>query len=71
MTVLACITDPEVVRKILAHLKLPTCPPPLARARRTAEPLGFELGEECLSATAGVEAGEDPDAGEISGRSPP
>jgi len=30
---LAFLTDPPVVRKILAHLGLPTEAPPLARAR--------------------------------------
>jgi hypothetical protein len=36
MLVLAFLTDPPVLQKILAHLKLPTTPPPLAPARRRA-----------------------------------
>jgi len=35
--VIAVITDPEVIRKILAHLYLPTVPPSLARARAPPE----------------------------------
>jgi len=33
MVVLAFINDPQVMRKILSHLRLPTRPPPLAPAR--------------------------------------
>ncbi len=33
MVVLAFISDPPVVKKILRHLKLPTAPPPVAAAR--------------------------------------
>ncbi len=33
MVVLAFLTDPSVVNKILRHLRLPTRPPPLAPAR--------------------------------------
>ena len=32
MVVLALISDPKLVAKILGHLRLPTEPPPLARA---------------------------------------
>ena len=46
MIVLAFLTDPEVVGKILHHLGLPTCAPPLARARSSAPGLGFKLAEE-------------------------
>jgi hypothetical protein len=38
MVVLAFISDPPVVRKILGHLKLPTTPPPVAAARGLWEP---------------------------------
>ncbi|MBD3238011.1 MAG: hypothetical protein GF330_15030, partial [Candidatus Eisenbacteria bacterium] len=38
MVVLAFISDPPVVRKILGHLGLPTIPPPVAAARNTWEP---------------------------------
>jgi hypothetical protein len=37
MVVLAFLTDPPVVSKILAHLGLPTAPPPLAPARLAAQ----------------------------------
>ncbi len=33
MVVLAFISDPPVITKILHHLRLPTAPPPLAPAR--------------------------------------
>jgi hypothetical protein len=38
MVVLAFISDPPVVSKILRHLKLPTTPPPLAAPRDMWEP---------------------------------
>jgi len=38
MVVLAFISDPPVVSKILGHLKLPATPPPLAAARDLWEP---------------------------------
>jgi len=38
MVVLAFISDPPVVRKILGHLGLPTTPPPVAAARGLWEP---------------------------------
>jgi len=72
MTVLAFLTDPEVVKKILAHLKLPICPPALVRARSTGAPLGFQLGEEgSLFPTPGWGEGEDSGTAGSSGRSPP
>jgi hypothetical protein len=37
MVVLAFLTDATVVHKILAHLGLPTSPPPLAPARLAAQ----------------------------------
>jgi hypothetical protein len=38
MVLLALISAPRVVAKILAHLRLPSSPPPLAPARQRAEP---------------------------------
>ena len=38
MVVLAFISDPPVVSKILRHLKLPTAPPPVAASRDMWEP---------------------------------
>jgi hypothetical protein len=52
MIVLALLSDPEVVGKILLHLGLPTTVPALAPARSSAVPsrggrsLGFVLPEE-------------------------
>ena len=43
MVVLAFLTDPAVVAKILGHLGLPTTAPALAPARSSGSPLGFEL----------------------------
>ena len=44
MTVLAFLTDPDVVEKILRHLGLPVSAPALSPAR--SSPLGFALPEE-------------------------
>ena len=46
-------TDPAVIKKILAHLQLPTEPPPLAPAR-------FESQEERFPDAAGDDASQDP-----------
>ncbi len=43
MIVLALISDPPVVTKILRHLKLPTAPPPLAAPREMWEPESDQL----------------------------
>jgi hypothetical protein len=45
MVVLAFLSDPEVVSRILRHLGLPTVAPVVAPARRCGEAEGFELGE--------------------------
>jgi hypothetical protein len=42
MVVLAFISDPKVVRRILLHLKLPTSPPPLAPPRLAEQEEMFE-----------------------------
>jgi hypothetical protein len=39
----ALLTDPEVVRSNLAHLELPSLPPPVARARVMNTALAFPL----------------------------
>ena len=72
MTVLAFLTDPEVVRKILAHLRLPTSPPPLASARSSGTPMQFDLGEDD-SVVMVEECGQGEDFGTAGspGRSPP
>ena len=46
MIVLALLSDPEVVGKILHHLGLPTTAPVLAQARSSTRALGFGLPEE-------------------------
>jgi hypothetical protein len=38
MVLLALITAPAVIERILRHLKLPHVPPPVAPARATREP---------------------------------
>ena len=43
MVVLALISDPPVVAKILRHLKLPTAPPPLAAPRDMWKPESYLL----------------------------
>ena len=57
MVVLAFLTDPEVVGKILRHLGLPTTAPLVARARSSGEAKGFELFAD--ERGAGHEACED------------
>ena len=70
MVVLAFLTDPAVVSKILAHLGLPTSPPPLAPARITAQ-------EERFPDPADDDASQDPEdrrapaASRPRGRPPP
>jgi len=46
MVVLAFLTDPEVVGKILRHLGLPTSAPACSPARSSGRAIGFELAEE-------------------------
>jgi hypothetical protein len=53
MVVVAFISDPKVVRRILDHLKLPSMPPPVAASRLTA------AGE--LLSDAPVYDGADPE----------
>jgi hypothetical protein len=42
LRVVAVITEREPVRRILAHLGLPTEPPPIARARDPTEDVGHD-----------------------------
>jgi len=55
MVVLAFLTDPAVVSKILAHLGLPTTPPPVAPARLAAQQEFFP------DASASDDVSQDPD----------
>jgi hypothetical protein len=45
MRVLAAITEPDVARRILACLNLPTRAPPLARSRRDGRTLAWPAHE--------------------------
>jgi len=49
MVVLAFLTDPAVIRKILDHLHLPAAHPPRAPARVSLEQMSFEeeLEQDC------------------------
>jgi hypothetical protein len=46
MVVLAFLTDPQVVGRILRHLGLAAAAPPLVRSRSSGRVLGFALAEE-------------------------
>jgi hypothetical protein len=70
MVVLAFLTDPEVVSKILRHLGLAIAAPALAPARSSGEARGFGLGEE--GGPTGRGTGDEDDGTEDGqGRRPP
>jgi len=77
MVVLAFLTDPDVVAKILRHLRLPTSAPAVTAVKSATPALGFDLPEEdCASKQDGDDAGESHHqrghgAGERSIRPPP
>ena len=71
MIVLAFLTDPEVVRKILTHLKLPTLPPPVARPRVTGSALALPLSAGEGMASDGEEDDAAPVLEERNERPPP
>ncbi len=50
LRVLAVITEPEPIQRILSHLGMPTEPPPVARARDPSERLPLALPERLLRA---------------------
>lgn len=56
MVVLAFLTDPEAIGKILKHLGLPATAPALAPSRSSGRVMGFDLAEK--------EAACTPDSGE-------
>jgi len=60
MVVLAFLSDPEVVGRILRHLGLPALAPAPAAARPSGRALGFGLAEE----GAGSGGGEDDGGGD-------
>ncbi len=72
MVLLALITAPQVVAKILDHLRIPSTPPPLAPARQATEPLLF--GDE-LDQTDPFDASNSADSeltgGAVAPRAPP
>ena len=70
MVVLAFLTDPDVVAKILRHLGLSTSAPALVAAQAPQPALGFAVaGEE--EGPAPGEGDDDPDLRAPSDRSPP
>lgn len=70
MTVLAFLTDPEVVVKILRHLGLPTVTPAHAAAGGPAPAFGFARPEEDAR-PADVNEGGEAGPGEPPTRPPP
>jgi hypothetical protein len=57
MVVLAFLTDPEVVGKILTHLGLSTTAPTLTPARPSAQPLRLDLPQDRLMTRPGSATG--------------
>ena len=58
LVVLACLTDPDVVGRILRHLGLPPYAPVLSPARSSGTALGFDLPAEQSVRTGEGDAGE-------------
>jgi hypothetical protein len=71
MTVLAFLTDPDVVGGILRHLGLPTTAPALVPAQAPAPPLVFLLPEGAGTAYARRDSGRVDGTGECPPRPPP
>ena len=60
MVVLAFLTDPEVVAKILRHMGLPTTAPALAPSRSSGRMMGFALGVDGAASAGDLgDAAED------------
>jgi hypothetical protein len=57
MVVLAFLTDPEVVARILKHLRLPCAAPVLTPARSSGPALGLALPDEDSISSAREEDG--------------
>jgi hypothetical protein len=68
MVVLAFLSDPDVVSRILRHLGLPVSVPAHTPARSSGEARGFELEEEV---GGGGEDDHDDDDGTGKFRAPP
>jgi hypothetical protein len=71
LIVLAFLTDPDVVSKILSHLHLPTSPPPVAKARIAGSPLAFPLEDGELPFLRRADGAMDADGAQPCGRPPP
>jgi hypothetical protein len=68
MVVLAFLSDPDVVSKILRHLGLPVSAPALAPARSPRGQMGFELPQD---GGRDVDGGDDEENETGKGRAPP
>ena len=71
MVVLAFLTDPDVVQKILTHLGLPTTAPALAATRTSQPEMGFTLAAQDAVASEEAESDDAPDSRTYTDRSPP
>ncbi len=74
MVLLALITAPRVVEKILAHLRIPSTPPPLAPARQASEPTMFGDGldqTDPFDASGSADSDYVLTAGAVAPRAPP
>ncbi len=74
MVLLALITAPRVVEKILVHLRIPSTPPPLAQAQQAPEPTMFddELDQtDPFDASDSAESDSELSAGAVAPRAPP
>jgi len=69
MLVIAFLTDPNVLTKILDHLNLPSAPPPLAPARSPIDEQGLFADEEIAEPVYREDPG--PDDGMATPRAPP
>jgi hypothetical protein len=71
MTVIAFLTDPTVVRRVLEHLKIPATPPPIWPARSDPD-FGWPLHEEAADELGTDEPAAPYDKGTTDpGRAPP
>jgi len=59
MTIIAFITDPNVLTKILDHLNLPSAPPPLAPARSPLDEQDLFADEEFVEPVYREDPGQD------------
>jgi len=71
MVVLAFLSDPEVVGRILGHLGLPAMAPVLAAARPSGWVLGFGLAEDSVADRRDEEGDGDSGGWGIPVRPPP